>query len=185
MCRVERHSHNVHVLCSLIAAFFISALSASASGQVDVSLRDGRVTLTARNATIKEILDAWSLSGRTIVVNADRIGGPPLSLQFVDVPEEQALDALLRTVSGYLAVPRSERRGDQSRFGRIVILPSSIGTRAPVEMMPPPPPLAAPPQAMPTNVNGVSRLLGPDGRLVEDDQAGAPPPTPRPSTSRR
>ena len=45
-------------------------------------------------------------SARPKVVNVERIPGGPLTLELSDMPEAQALDVLLRSVSGYMAAPR-------------------------------------------------------------------------------
>jgi len=49
--------------------------------------------------------------GQTRIVNVDRLSGPPVSIELTNVPEAQALDTLLRAVSGYLAAP-SRRRAE-------------------------------------------------------------------------
>jgi hypothetical protein len=121
----------------------------------------------------------------------------PLTLKLENVPEEQALDTLLRSVSGYLAQRRVTTAGSSaSTFDRIVILPAPAaaapatiaapqpGARGPNAMpvfpqapRPAAPPGMQPPEA-PSGIQqgpGVTRLIGPDGRPVEDDQADAPP----------
>jgi hypothetical protein len=54
--------------------------------------------------------DRFSPNGRASVrrkvVNVERIPGGPLTLELSNVPEAQALDVLLRSVSGYMAAPR-------------------------------------------------------------------------------
>jgi hypothetical protein len=48
----------------------------------------------------------------------------------VDVPERQALETILRSVSGYLAAPRTATITTASRFDRILILPTSAAPPA-------------------------------------------------------
>jgi hypothetical protein len=64
-------------------------------------------------------------------VNADRILGGPLTLELTDLPEQQALDILLRAVSGYLAAPRPVPVANASVFDRIVVMPTSVAPTAP------------------------------------------------------
>ena len=71
-------------------------------------MHDGRVSIVAKDATLRQILAEWAKVGQTKILNGDRVPGGPLTLQLNNVPEAQALDTLLRTVSGYLASPRAE-----------------------------------------------------------------------------
>src|SRR5689334_18259953 len=83
------------------ALLAITAATASAQ-QVQLTINNGRVTLMARDATLRQILTEWSRVGQTKIVNLERIPGGPLTLQLVDMPEDQALDVLLRSLSGYV-----------------------------------------------------------------------------------
>ena len=77
------------------------------SADVQLTIQDGRVSLVAKDATVRQILAEWARVGQTKIVNVERIPGGPVTLQLTDVPEQQALDMLLRSVSGYLAAPRA------------------------------------------------------------------------------
>ena len=166
---------------------------------VELTVHDGRLSLVAVNATPAEIFDAWSRAGDVRVVNAERMPAAPLTITLEDVPEEQALDTLLRPVTGYLARRRTEPTATASIFDRIVIVPTAAAARpaaapgAPTPSAPPfspaAPPLSRapqppapfappPPPAAPPPPTGVTRIIGPDGQPVEDDQVGAPPPPP-------
>lgn len=111
------------------------AWQAAAQQAVRLEFRDGTVTLSARNAPIRAILAEWARLGGATIVNADRVVGPPVTLELTDVHESQALAVLLRSVSGYMSAPRPAGSTGPSLFDRIVILPSSA---APVN----PPPAA-------------------------------------------
>jgi hypothetical protein len=171
---------------------------------VQLSVHDGRVSLVATNATPAQIFDAWSRAGGVLIVNADRIPPTPLTLTLDNVPEEQALDTLLRPVSGYLARHRTNAAPGGSTFDRIVILatppqpreptraaaPPAPGVSgapagAPAFPQPPRPTQPAPPTQTASGIPvapGVTRLVGPDGQPIEDDQGGVPPPQSRPQT---
>jgi hypothetical protein len=114
---------------------------------VQLSLRDGRVSLVATNATPAQIFEAWSRAGGIVVVNAERMASTPITLQLENVPEEQALDIILRPVSGYLARRRvAGELMSASVFDRIVILATPAGPRPAIT----PPAPAAPGQSRPT-----------------------------------
>jgi hypothetical protein len=118
---------------TLILGTALSLLaSATAFADVQLSLQDGRVSLVARDATVRQILNEWARVGQTKIVNVDRIPGGPLSLELKDMPEGQALDVLLRTMSGYVAAPRPATVANLSVFDRIVVMPASAGPRPPV-----------------------------------------------------
>jgi hypothetical protein len=123
-------------------------------------MSDGLITLTATNATIKEILDAWAHVGQATIVNADQLSGSLVTLQLADVPEADALEIILRSASGYLAAPRRTADPNLSRFDRIHVLPT---TSAPTASAAPPP--AFPQPQFPPGFN-------PQGQLTNQ------PPTP-------
>ncbi len=100
------------------------ALAPAAHADVHLTLRDGRVTLVAKDATLRQILAEWSRVGKVKVVNLERIPGPPLTLEFHDVPEGEALDVLLRTLSGYIAAPRTALVADASIYDSISVMPT-------------------------------------------------------------
>jgi hypothetical protein len=113
---------------SLLAGLTLLALAAfppSASADVQVSIHDGRVTIVAKDATVRQILTEWARVGRTRIVNVERIPGGPLTIEMKDVPELDALDVLLRTLSGYMASPRAAATSDSSQFEAIVVMPTT------------------------------------------------------------
>jgi hypothetical protein len=112
---------------ALAAACIVVGLAApSFAGQVTLVIRGGLVTLEAKDATLREIFAEWARVGRTQVVNAERVPAGPLTVQLTDVPERQALDTLLRSAAGFLAVPRAVPEASASMYDRIVLMP---GTR--------------------------------------------------------
>ena len=59
---------------------------------------------------MRQILTEWARVGQTRIVNVERIPGGPVTLQLTDVPESEALDLLLRSVTGYMAAQRAGAR---------------------------------------------------------------------------
>jgi hypothetical protein len=104
--------------------------AASASADVQLTIQNGRVSLVATDATVRQILAEWSRVGQTKIVNAERIPGGPITIQLTNVSEEQALDVLLRSVSGYVAAPRSDNAANLSQFDRIIVMPTSTAPKA-------------------------------------------------------
>jgi hypothetical protein len=179
--------------------FLLGSTSLLRADTVQLSLHDGRVSIVADRATAAQILQAWGRQGGVTIVNVDSVPAVPLTLRLDDMPEEQALDVLLRAAGGYLA-RRRESPANGSVFDRIVITPTAStaagnaqfgapAASAPAAVSPSAaPPLAVPasaagsaqpfpaPAALPQGIPvspGVVRLVGPDGQPLADDQGDA------------
>jgi len=122
------------------------AVAPAAHAEVQLSIRNGRVSLVAKEATVRQILAEWARVGKTKIVNAERIPGGPVTLEFKDVPESEALDVLLRTLSGYVAAPRlANLSAEASMYDAIVVMPTvaaaaprTPSSSAPAPFTPPP-----------------------------------------------
>ena len=123
------------------------ALAPAARAEVQLSIRNGRVTIIAKDATVRQILAEWARVGKTRVVNGERIPGGPITLELKDVSEAEALDVLLRTLSGYMTAPRTSfTSGEASVYDSIVVVPTiavaapraSAPSSAPAPFSPPP-----------------------------------------------
>jgi hypothetical protein len=123
-------------LLTFAAAAWLLAGS-TAFADVQVTIRDGLVTIVAKDATVRQIITEWARVGQAKVVNAERIPGGPTTLELKDMPEAQALDTLLRAAAGYLAAPRAAMASNLSHFDRVVIMPTSSAPRATAAAAPP------------------------------------------------
>ncbi len=128
----------------LAAMTMLLAAAMPAAAELKLTIQNGRVTLDARDVTVRQILAEWGRLGQTHIVNGDKVPGGLVNLKFVDLPESKALDILLRGVGGYMAAPRPVFVAAASAYDRILILATST----------PPPssaaPRATPPMPMPT-----------------------------------
>jgi hypothetical protein len=115
------------------------ALGSTSFADVRISIHDGQVSLSAKDATVRQILTEWARVGRTQIVNVERISGGPITIEFSNVPEQEALDMLLRSVSGYMVMPRSVAVSDASLFDRVVVMPTTAAPRPAPSAAPPPP----------------------------------------------
>lgn len=132
----------------LFAAF---CFGSTASADVRLSLQDGRVSIVAHDATVRQILTEWARVGQIKIVNLERIPGGPQTIELTNVPESEALELLLRSVSGFIAAPRAvPAGGSASQFDRIMVMPTAAAPRpAPGAVPAPAAPIfqqAAPPQ---------------------------------------
>lgn len=179
-----------------LAAVLLAGAPASAQGPLTLQFDNGRVTLSAHNVPVKSILNEWARVGGSAVVNADRVAGGPVTIEFVGVPERQALDILLRSVPGYVLGPRASDVRGASAFDRILILPNSAapayvgpGTAVPAaaaerprpvvpEFLARRPDLGVEGPRPPQPANGQPRragIFGPDFRDNPPPLPGAPP----------
>ena len=164
----------------LLAGVLVTLAALPAAGQaVKVSFHGGRVDLSAENASIRAILTEWARVGGTRVVNAERIVGPPVTVEFKDAYEQQALESLLRGVSGYIVGPRlAAGAPTSSGFDRIVILATSNAPR---------PAAVTPAVSRPPGPQPLRRLPGPieENQDADDNEPNAVGPVnvgPRPET---
>jgi hypothetical protein len=116
----------------LALALCLLACSATPSwaAPLTLSVRDGLVSLDAQDVTVRQILMEWARVGKTHIVNVERITGGPITLKLDAVPEKQALDIILRTIPGYMAMPRSAQVADASLYDRILIMPTTTAVAA-------------------------------------------------------
>ena len=121
----------------------LSAPAAPASADVRLHIENGQVSLTATNATARDILAEWAKVGQVKIVNGDRVPGGPVTLQLDGVSEDQALEIILRAAAGYVTAPRATALPNASRFDRILVMPTTTPTR------PAPPPQPSYPQPRP------------------------------------
>lgn len=175
----------------------LGATGLAQAGEVRLTIKDGRVALVARDATLREILVEWERVGGTRIVNRDRVPGTRLDIEFADISEEQALTTLLRPIAGYMASRRVSPDGGASVFSRLVLMPAlatpaTYTSPAPVQSAGPSgggnqPGMGGPPFGRP----GMQRRVLPDGRVVtvmddpqqadepdaaEDERSGRIPP---------
>lgn len=137
------------ILRSVLLAAFGCALSVPASaGDLKLSIDAGRVTLIADNVPLRQILQEWSRIGQAKIINADKLIGPAVTLQLVNMSEKDALDILLRSASGYIAAPRPAALAGASMYDRVTILASSRPPTTTMSTSAPPPTFQRPPQTI-------------------------------------
>lgn len=170
-------------ICAIVACLLTAS---AASADVQVLLNNGRVSIVAKDATVRQILSEWARVGQTKIVNVERIPGGPLTLELRNVPEGQALDVLLRSVSGYMAAPRQTTVANLSVFDRIMVMPTAAAPRpaasaqsAPALQQPQFQPPVAPPRDddaddPPANVQAPNQPRGPVFNAFPQPQVGGP-----------
>jgi hypothetical protein len=150
-----------------IVAIASATTGSAAFAEVQLTLQNGRVSIVAKDATLRQILTEWARVGQTQILNVDKIPGTPVTLELTNVPEAEALDVLLRSISGYMAAPRAILAANVSQFDRIVVMPTTAPPRAPVSA-------SAPPQAMPQQPQFQPQLPQPAADDDVEDERPAP-----------
>jgi len=122
-----------------LVIFVWLAVGSTVLADVQLSIHDGRISIVAKDATVSQILAEWATIGQIKIVNGEKIPRDPITIELENVSEEQALDVVLRTASGYIAASRAIAVPNASRFDRIIVMPPSV--------VPTPPPSGAAPTA--------------------------------------
>lgn len=144
----------------LIAALSFLVAAPAGAQQLTVSFNDGLVTVDATSVPVRQILNEWAKQGGTKVVGVERITGAPLTIKLIDVPESRALEAILRSVAGYMAAPRASGTG-ASMYDRILVMATSAA--------PTPSPAAPRPTAPNPGLAGIQRFVPPRPQPQDND----------------
>jgi hypothetical protein len=115
------------IAAAAMALLLCSGVS-SAQG-VTLEFSQGTVNLSVQNATARAVLAEWARLGGTTIVGADRMVGAPITLELSGVTERQALDIILRDVSGYMLAARQNAATGVSRIDRILVMPTTAPPR--------------------------------------------------------
>src|SRR4029453_11518110 len=67
---------------AVLSMLAVSLLAVSpAAADVKVTMQDGKVSIVAKDATLRQIMSEWARVGQTKVINVDRIPGGPVALR--------------------------------------------------------------------------------------------------------
>lgn len=125
--------------CAFVAALAFGLSNQAVAGELKLSMQDGRVTIIATDVPLRQVLQEWARIGQTKIVNADKLSGPAITLQLIDVSEKEALDILLRSASGYIAAPRPVAVAGAAMYDRVTIMATSRPPAATAGNVAPPP----------------------------------------------
>ncbi len=87
--------------------------------ELALAIAEGRVTLTAAEAPLGDVLAEWSRAGNTRFEGVGELGSARVTLHLEGVPEREALRLLLRPAAGFLAAPRGSQGSGASIYGRV------------------------------------------------------------------
>jgi hypothetical protein len=169
----------------LVLGGVLAVSSSAGAQQLSLSLADGRATLHADGVTARQILDEWASRADVHIEGAERLPAEPLTLQLDNRPEAEVLEIVLRSASGVILARRPPGSSGASAIDRILILPVSSASAAPVG----PPPMGPMSPAMTPPAVYVPAPMGqPPGaefdQVPPDEQPaqdGSEPPFPPPT----
>ncbi len=160
----------------------LGGLGTAEADELVFAVAGGRVTLTATEVLLGDVLAEWSRAGNTRFEGVGELGAAPVTLHLEGVPERAALRLLLRPAAGFLAAPRRPSNPGASIYDLVKI---RVARRAP-----PPAPAGAsaarrPPPPRPVRESLVlsaaeqrerlQRLLRPLSVVEAVDEPGVPP----------
>ena len=141
----------------LAVLFLLTGAAATSAQGVKIEFNDGLVSLSAQNVPLRTILTEWTRQGGTRIINAERVTGTPVTVEFTNTSERKVLETILRSMSGYVLAPRREGSTARSSFDSILLVPTSTaaprpaGVAASAQPTPFRPPLQIPPVAFNPN----------------------------------
>jgi hypothetical protein len=139
------------LLCGVVLLVGVAGASTAAAQELTLTIANGRATLIATDVPLRQVIAEWARVGNAKVVNGERLVGPNLTIQLVDRPEREVLDAILRSAAGYVAAARTGGDPHVSMYDRVLILPTSqapafnpVATSTPTFTPPRPMPMPMP-----------------------------------------
>jgi hypothetical protein len=101
-----------------------SAAYALPAPPVEIAFSAGRVTVSAIDAPVAEVLTEWARKGGAAFAGAEYLGNRRISIRLTNAPEADALQAIVGSAAWFRTEAR-EIGGAESAFARIVILPAA------------------------------------------------------------
>ena len=109
-----------HVGTIAAIGFFCAPLVCTAQS-IQLEFKEGRVSLAAADAPVRDILAEWTRLRGVTVVNAEAVADLRVTLELTDVLEREALREVLREAAGYVVTSSASLSPD-----RILILPARV-----------------------------------------------------------
>ena len=95
------------------------------AGPLTLTIANGRVSLSAQDVPLRQILAEWERIGGTRFVNRERVPGSLVTIELSNVSEAKAIETLLRPIAGFLAVARGAETAGASGYASVIIMPGA------------------------------------------------------------
>ena len=114
----------------------LAAAPAASAQSLALRIEKGLVTIDATNVTVDEILARWTAATGLNVVSKSGVGSDvPVTVRLSGVSEREALQTVLRDMSGYIMGERRDPLTGLVTIDRLLILPQS-GAQATASTVP-------------------------------------------------
>jgi hypothetical protein len=134
----QRRAVTVATVVAAVALILgVAAGSDASQSSIKIAFGDGRISLFTEEAPASDVLAEWARNGKTEVIGAEVVERRRVTVKLDDVPEAEALEAILGRETAYLTVPRPSESG-LSGFARVVIGADAIAKEKPVDRSIPP-----------------------------------------------
>jgi|KBSSwiStaDraftv2_1062776.scaffolds.fasta_scaffold505022_2 hypothetical protein len=111
---------------AVTAAFLLCYATEAAPQSLTLTIERGLVTISAENVTLDDILSRWSdTTGLKVVSKNGSVARTPINLRLTAVPEREALQTVLRDLSGYIMGERRDPATGVVTIDRLLILTES------------------------------------------------------------
>lgn len=115
--------------CRAVGALALVGLligpAAALAGPLTLTIANGRVSLSAQDVPLRQILAEWERIGGTRFVNRERVPGSLVTIELPDVSEAKAMETLLRPIAGFVAVARGAETAGASGYSSVIIMPGA------------------------------------------------------------
>ncbi len=108
----------------------------SAPPPVQLSLSGGRISLSAADAPVADVLTRWARAGHAQLLGVEYVGARRITIRLAGASEADALSAIVGAPNWYTTVARNTPAASESTFERITILPAAAAA-AGTEQAPP------------------------------------------------
>jgi hypothetical protein len=113
-------------LCSTAVLVLLSGVFAYGQATtVRVAFDNGLVTLTASDALVTDVLAEWARVGGTVISGAERLPASRITVNLANVPERDAMDAVLGSTAGYISAMRNDAPAGASSLRKLQLVLSS------------------------------------------------------------
>ena len=118
---------------AFLAVAFVTlgaALPRAQQAGVSIAFDAGRVTISAADALVADVLEEWARVGGTRITGADKLTALRLTIKLVDVPETEALQAVIGSTAGYIFTRRPQAAAGLSSLQNLIVAQAPPGDAA-------------------------------------------------------
>jgi hypothetical protein len=109
----------------------------SALPPVQLTLSGGRISLSASDARVADVVTRWAQEGHAQLAGVEYLGARRITIRLSSTSEADALKAIVGSPNWYTTVARDTPAASESTFERITILPAAAAAAGGLDQVPP------------------------------------------------